>query len=397
MPNPEGWKMKTNKAVLTAMVLCLCMIVTASTVMGTLSIPGREYTGHPGGSVDIPVTETARGYNSTSEIFNISYDYFVYNAPPYLAGASPLGLSLGSFIKQNFTSDEVTNITDGDIETGVVMSQGGALKGDWNGNGIGIYYLKALDLQVFDGLWIKKSVDMGVLGILVSNTTVGADICEGYITDANGDTISIAPWKNLTYVDDLHIGTEGGTISITEYMDEFGQIDNVTLILTGGTLPNGKGPSINEEIDHELILYDFHFYHTGATVSSVSISNNEGIPQPWAVDIATATGTITIITIHIPTTAVTGSYFVTVYDTAGNNATTTLQVTGNTNSIWIWIYPIIAIVAGIAMLGLSDMAADKKTNPILTIGLGVIGVICLVVGGIFITDIMGWWPAIGLI
>lgn len=377
--------MKINKAngiavFLIAIIVSMMAFVTVGSAVPTFD--KSVYTVNPNESYDIDVT----------------LPYTALNTTDHQTGDGML-LTYGEGTTYTpLTDDDVSNITDFDFDTFIPLTDNGTILGS------GYYYFNMSNgINNFDGVWIKKSSGLGAyMGI--ENRTNGAESYAWLIIDDIGTYQEFSVYSNLSYqrIYGVEVEDTGDLLTIPEYVAEYGSIDmfDIYFYPEGGIELNEKNP-INflpppPDVDHECLLYELHLFNFIPNIQSVVVTDSEQYPQAWGVKWSRVSGGDFTVSIDVPANVDLGSYFLTVTDTNDDMGYTTLSVVEKSNSIWVWIYPIVAFILMAGMFGVADVLNDSGKNTTATIGAVALGVVFAVLGTLFVLQITGYWD-IGLL
>lgn len=353
-------------AITLLMAMCFVSVVMAKDI----SFDKNSYTVVRGNNLNIQTTLECDEMNTTENILNISYPMDIGNM---LCAADPLVYW--------FNEDDITNLTDFDSDTSILMTNSRYELVSYDAYGDHVFWMTIEPITNFDGIWIMKSAGMSIDFIDVMNNTNGEDT---YGTlEYNSNDISFGSYSNTTYKFCDAIDVDGTDYTVSDYVDNFGAIDKITLYVEtvdgGGMLLSGKSK----------LFYEFHLFNTPCAINDYAIVNEANISMAWAVSYVEATESVYVFTITVPITADIGAYNFYVY-ACGEINHVVINVQSNQNNVYTWAYAIIPIMIGVGLIGVADFVMDTKTNPITVVGLTAVGIVLIAVGVMVATDIQGW-------
>lgn len=379
-----------KKIVMGALIALFACMLMGGAAFAQPTVDKSGYSCLPGEDVTIRVTEPVSTLNTTNS--SIDQAYYLN----YTAGCEYFDLG---YQMTNLTLAEIKAMTDFKVTTFFNLTyrdNTSAMreKADYDST---YYFILKEGLTSFDGIWCKKSVYIDV-EFSIGNTTYGEDSFS-YVSFDDTNPYGFEYNENLSYkyVDYVEDSLYND-YSVSQWVAQYGYIDEVVIWTD---VESGGGPiaplSISNEptpqahiLDMYCLLYEWHLFNRGVTITDVFIADEDYDAMAWATTITPATSALTIINIHVPSSAKIGTYFVEIVDSQENDVTTTLNVQTPPNNIWIWLWPLAFWVAGAGLMGTADVLADTKTNKVTVVLVAAVGVLVFAVGVLMATDILGY-------
>lgn len=382
--------MRTKNMIWGLLALVFCaMFVTGGA--SALTIEHSNYTCMPGQTVSIEVTIPNATYNtSADDIYSAGYEYINETTPESLYIDIPFAPPPVFTTWYGLSDDEIEAISDYDGDTFINLSYAGDSAGldyylimDTDLDNYGSMNFKLADpIDYFDGVMIKKSFNLDIFQISVSNTTYGSAYSECMLAnDDLDDDLEFPDSVNSSYRFTGGVDDGFGFLTFPEYVEEFGLIDNITLYFDN---------FYSYDQAEEDLLYEFHLFNREVGIGSVQITNEETIEMAWGTDSTQVTASTWLVDVKVPSTATLGAYLVTITDTTGASDTTTITVQTSTNNIWFWGWAL--LMFGLATcFGVGAARLENSGKDTLAVAAcSIIAVVCLIFGIMISADILGF-------